>query len=63
MPLRTCVGDTGRMFCHLLVQSVGMSWPAFRQRYEILVPSETYDLIVGHNLTMLHGGWAGGPDR
>jgi hypothetical protein len=62
-PCGTCVGDTGRVFCHLLMQSVGMSWPAFRQRYEILVPSERYDLIIGHNLTMLHGGWAGGPDR
>lgn len=59
----TCVGDTGRVFCHLLVQSVGMPWPAFRQRYEILVPSERYDLLIGHNLTMLHGGWAGGPGR
>ena len=59
----TCIGDTGRVFCHLLMQSVGLSWPAFRQRYEILVPSERYDLIVGHNLMMLHGGWAGGPGR
>jgi hypothetical protein len=59
----TCIGDTGRVFCPLLVQSVGMTWPAFRQRYEILVPSERYDLIFGHNLTMLHGGWAGGPGR
>lgn len=59
----TCIGDTGRVFCHLLMQSVGMSWPAFRQRYEILVPGERYDLLFGHNLTMLHGGWAGGPGR
>jgi hypothetical protein len=62
-PCGTCVGETGRVFCHLLVQSVGMPWPAFRQRYEILAPSERYDLIIGHNLTMLHGGLAGGPDR
>jgi hypothetical protein len=62
-PCGTCSGDTGRVFCHLLVQSVGMSWPAFRQRYEMLVASERYDLLVGHNLTMLHGGWAGGPGR
>jgi hypothetical protein len=59
----TCIGETGRVFCHLLVQSAGMSWSAFRQRYEILVPGERYDLLFGHNLTMLHGGWAGGPDR
>jgi hypothetical protein len=62
-PCGTCVGDTGRVFCHMLVQSVGLSWPAFRARYEILVPSERYDLVIGHNLTMLHGGWAGAPDR
>jgi hypothetical protein len=62
-PCGTCIGDTGRVFCHLLVQSVGLSWPAFRERYEILVPSERYDLLFGHNLTMLHGGWAGGPGR
>ncbi len=62
-PCGTCIGDTGRVFCHLLLQSVGMTWPAFRERYEVLVPSERYDLLIGHNLTMLHGGWAGGPDR
>jgi hypothetical protein len=62
-PCGTCIGDTGRVFCHLLVQSIGTTWPAFRQRYEILVPTERYDLVIGHNLTMLHGGWAGAPDR
>jgi hypothetical protein len=40
-----------------------MPWPEFRRRYEIMVPSERYDLVIGHNLTMLHGGLAGGPDR
>lgn len=62
-PCGTCDGETGRVFCHLLSNSVGMTWPGFRHRYEIAVPSGQYDLIFGHNLTMLHGGLAGAPDR
>ncbi|MFG1807672.1 hypothetical protein [Streptomyces sp. NPDC049040] len=58
-----CAGPVERVFCHAVMLATGLSWPAFRNRYEILAPSERFDLLVGNNLTMLHGGFAGGRDR
>ena len=62
-PCGTCVGETARVFCHVVQLATGRSWAAFRARYERLVPNERYDLVFGHNLTMLHGGLAGGRGR
>lgn len=58
-----CAGPVERVFCHAVTLATGLSWPAFRSRYEIIAPSERFDLLVGNNLTMLHGGFAGGRDR
>jgi hypothetical protein len=58
-----CVGDIRRVFCHVVMLATGMPWPAFRGRYEILAPSERFDMLFGNNLTMLHGGLAGGRNR
>ncbi|MYT77475.1 hypothetical protein YW3DRAFT_06456 [Streptomyces sp. MnatMP-M77] len=52
-----------RIFCHQVLMATGMNWDAFRSRWEILMPGEQGDLIFGHNLTMLHGGLAGGAGR
>jgi len=62
-PCGTCEGETGRLFCHLTLLATGRTWAAFRERWEVLAPSERGDLVIGHNLTTLHGGWAGGPGR
>ncbi|MBM9438458.1 hypothetical protein [Actinacidiphila bryophytorum] len=58
-----CAGPVERVFCHAVMLAAGLSWPDFRNRYEIIAPSERFDLLVGNNLTMLHGGFAGGRDR
>ncbi len=42
--------------------TLGIDWETFRQRYEIAVPSEQCDYVLGHNLTLLHGGLMGGQD-
>ena len=62
-PCGTCLGETARVFCHVVQVATGLPWAAFRARYELLVPNERYDLVFGHNLTMLHGGLAGGRGR
>jgi hypothetical protein len=62
-PCGRCSGETERLFCHSLVASAGMTWDAFRARYERIIASERFDLVISHNLTMLHGGWAGTCDR
>ncbi|KAA6223794.1 hypothetical protein CP973_19375 [Streptomyces albofaciens JCM 4342] len=62
-PCGRCQGEVARLFCHQTLMSTGMTWDAFKQRWEVLVPGEHCDLLVGHNLTMLHGGLAGGARR
>lgn len=62
-PCGSCQGETARVFCHVLEAVTGHHWQSFRDRYEVLVPSERFDVVLGENITMLHGGWAGGPDR
>lgn len=62
-PCGACAGETRRTFCHVTHRTLGLSWPQFRERYEVLVPSERYDLPFAHNLTMLHGGLCGGRER
>lgn len=62
-PCGTCVGESARVFCHMMLAATGQPWRECRERWEVLAPSERFDLVFGHNLTMLHGGWAGGPGR
>ncbi|MGW0811419.1 hypothetical protein [Nonomuraea sp. NPDC002799] len=58
-----CEGEMARLFCHQTVMATGLTWAGFRARWETLAPGDHCDLLFGHNLTMLHGGWAGGPGR
>lgn len=62
-PCGRCDGSAARLFCHQLLAATGMNWLAFRDRWEIQAPGEQCDLLIGHNLTMVHGGLAGGPGR
>ena len=39
------------------------AYPAFRRRFEVCVSSEQGDLVMGHNLRLVHGGLMGGPSR
>ncbi|GAA0966509.1 hypothetical protein GCM10009555_008560 [Acrocarpospora macrocephala] len=62
-PCRGCAGEVTRVFCNVTSLAMGLTWPEFRARYEVQVPGERFDLLVGHNLTTLHGGLAGGRGR
>ncbi|GAB7180216.1 hypothetical protein ATKI12_0047 [Kitasatospora sp. Ki12] len=62
-PCGGCEGEVRRVFCHVTALGAGLNWREFRERYEILAPSERFDLLIGDNLTMHHGGLAGGPGR
>lgn len=46
-----------------LIETLGLSWVDFRATYQLCVPSERFDLLLGHNLTLVHGGLMGGPGR
>lgn len=47
----------------LLEEALGMSWSQFQNHYESRVPSVQHDLVIGHNLTLMHGGLDGGMKR
>lgn len=57
------LAPTERFLSELLLETLGMSWQEFRTQFEICVPSERFDAVFGHNLTLLHGGLMGGPGR
>jgi hypothetical protein len=54
---------TEQLFDSALMTVLGHGWPATRERYEVGVPGADYDLMMGHNITLLHGGWRGGRGR
>jgi hypothetical protein len=62
-PCGQCEGEAARLFCHQVLMATGLNWTQFRARWEITAPGEQCDLLFGHNLSMLHGGFAGGSSR
>ncbi|WJK36072.1 hypothetical protein [Solwaraspora sp. WMMA2065] len=58
-----CEGDAARLFCHMMLSATGSTWSELRERWEVAAPGEHCDLLIGHNLTMIHGGLRGGPGR
>lgn len=58
-----CEGEMARLFCNQVFMATGLTWSEFRRRWEVLAPGDQCDLLFGHNLTLLHGGLAGGPSR
>ncbi|MFG1954766.1 hypothetical protein [Micromonospora sp. NPDC048830] len=62
-PCGRCTGPAARLYCHQTLAATGLNWTEFRDRWEVMAPGEHCDLLLGHNLTMLHGGLAGGPGR
>jgi hypothetical protein len=47
----------------VLNATMGLDWESFRNRYEIALPNEQCDFIIGNNLSLLHGGLMGAADR
>ena len=62
-PCAGCEGPAQRLVCDMLHKTTGLTYPAFRRGFEVCVPSEQGDLVMGHNLRLLHGGLMGGPGR
>ncbi len=58
-----CPSRVSRLFCRQLYETLGLSWTDVRKRFEVCLPSERYDFIIGHNITWLHGGIMGGRSR
>lgn len=52
-----------RFLNKMLLETLGLTWTEFRKEYEVCVSSERFDLILGHNLKLLHGGLMGGAGR
>ena len=59
----TCPAPAQRMLCDMLVHTTGLTYPQFRNQFEVCVPSELGDLVMGRNLRLVHGGLMGGEKR
>ncbi len=51
------------IFNEICLEALGIAAEEFMERYAILSPSSTGDLIVGHNIFSWHGGLMGGGNR
>jgi hypothetical protein len=58
-----CPGPTGRFFCASLIRVLGLGWLPFKECLEWRIKTNTHDLLLANNLTLLHGGIDGAPDR
>lgn len=59
----TCRSGPERLLCIGLEETIGLTWPETRGRFEICVPSERLDLVMWNNVFVRHGGLMGGPAR
>jgi hypothetical protein len=62
-PCGACRGPAERVFCAGLSETLGLTWTAVRRHFEVEVHTQQFDLVVGHNLVLVHGGADGGPSR
>ncbi|WP_170006020.1 hypothetical protein [Bacillus fonticola] len=58
-----CNSNILRVLCHVLKETMGISYEEFIHKYEKKVYSEQLDLVIGNNLSLLHGGFNGGSER
>lgn len=58
-----CNSNILRVLCHVLKETMGISYEEFINKYEKKVYSEQLDLVIGNNLSLLHGGFNGGSER
>jgi hypothetical protein len=62
-PCGECSAPAGRFYCRQLYMTLGLNLQEFRRDYEVCLPSERYDLVLGNNISVLHGGFMGGKSR
>ena len=60
---KNCDTDILRILCNILKETMGISYSQFIDRYEKKAYSEKLDLVLGNNLSLLHGGLNGGENR
>ncbi|MGZ2464516.1 hypothetical protein [Sinorhizobium medicae] len=58
-----CVGAQGRLFCQSIQDTVGIGWYPFNSAHGVAVRSDTFDLIMANNLSLIHAGLGGGAGR
>ncbi|NWL34714.1 hypothetical protein [Paenarthrobacter nitroguajacolicus] len=62
-PCGQCLGETLRLFCHVVYQGLGLSASDFKAEYETCLVSEQFDLLVTNNIGSMHAGREGGSSR
>lgn len=62
-PCGRCTGETERIFCAMVCALLGSDWSSVRDRLEIWLSSERFDLILWNNLAVLHGAVMGSRHR
>lgn len=53
-PCGACAGPGARVLCHGCRETLGMSWPQARARYETAIVAARHDLVLANNLTLFH---------
>ncbi|GAA3098765.1 hypothetical protein [Streptosporangium carneum] len=57
-PCGACEGPGARLVCHATFETLGLSWPGVRERYESTVVGERGDLLIGNNLSQMHAAFS-----
>lgn len=52
-----------QLFEEMIEETVGLSWSALRGRTELCLQTDRHDLVLGHNILLMHGGLRGGRAR
>jgi len=53
-PCGNCDGPGVRLVCHTCLETLGLSWPQVRARYEATIVAARHDLVIANNLTLFH---------
>ncbi|WNJ89609.1 hypothetical protein [Bosea sp. 685] len=51
------------LFDKMWESRLGINWEQARKRYEHVVSTQKHDLVLGHNIILMHGGLNGGTNR
>jgi hypothetical protein len=56
-------GPQGRLLDEVLRETTGWSLHHVQESFSTRLRPRLFDIVFGHNLTLLHGGWNGGANR
>lgn len=60
---KSATGASQLFFEAVVRDALDLSLQEFREEFELCVPSERYDFVIGQNISNLHGGLLGGQSR